>query len=156
MTIFFRKENNNASRKKYTKNVCLHFKAHLSKKSLIDILYRKQMCLRKYNLIRRGDFIMKKEDFVKRLRELRHVKGVSARAMSLAIGQSPNYINSIERSRNLPSMKVFFAICKYLNIMPEEFFDMDVGGHSNINELKQAVKHLNSNQIDMLIRLLKP
>ena len=60
---------------------------------------------------------MKKEDFVKRLRELRHAKGVSARAMSLAIGQSPNYINSIERSRNLPSMKVFFAICKYLNII---------------------------------------
>ena len=99
---------------------------------------------------------MKKEDFVKRLRELRYAKGVSARAMSLAIGQSPNYINSIERSRNLPSMKVFFAICKYLNIMPEEFFDMDVGGPSNINEFNQAIKHLNSNQIDMLIRLLKP
>ena len=39
---------------------------------------------------------MKREDFIKRLIELRMKKGVSASDMSLSIGQCVNYINSIE------------------------------------------------------------
>ena len=39
---------------------------------------------------------MEKEDFIKRLTELRINKGVSARDMSLSIGQSAGYINNIE------------------------------------------------------------
>lgn len=35
---------------------------------------------------------MEREDFCKRLAQLRINKGVSARDMSLSIGQSPNYI----------------------------------------------------------------
>ena len=46
---------------------------------------------------------MEKEDFAKRLTELRINKGVSARDMSLSIGQSAGYINNIENGVNLPS-----------------------------------------------------
>lgn len=34
--------------------------------------------------------------FAKRLAELRLLKGISARDMSLSLGQSANYINAIE------------------------------------------------------------
>ncbi|MFR9052115.1 MAG: helix-turn-helix domain-containing protein [Ruminococcus sp.] len=51
---------------------------------------------------------MEKEDFIKRLTELRINKGVSARDMSLSIGQSAGYINNIENGVNLPSMMTFF------------------------------------------------
>ena len=44
-----------------------------------------------------------KEDFIKRLTELRINKGASARDMSLSIGQSAGYINNIENGVNLPS-----------------------------------------------------
>ena len=51
---------------------------------------------------------MEREDFCKRLAQLRINKGVSARDMSLSIGQSPNYINGIEGGKNYPSMETFF------------------------------------------------
>ena len=63
------------------------------------------------------------EDFGTRLAELRNECGVSARDMSLSIGQNAGYINSIEAGKTLPSMNAFFYICEYLQISPSEFFD---------------------------------
>lgn len=60
--------------------------------------------------------------FYKRLSTLREQKGVSARNMSLSIGQCESYVNSIENKKILPSMNVFFYICEYLNISPKDFF----------------------------------
>ena len=68
---------------------------------------------------------MDKKTFAERLAQLRTEKGISARDMSLSIGQSPNYITSIESGRNLPSMTAFFYICEYLHITPVEFFDTE-------------------------------
>ncbi len=45
---------------------------------------------------------MEKEDFIQRLVNLRMNKGVSAREMSLSIGQSAGYINNMENGINLP------------------------------------------------------
>lgn len=65
------------------------------------------------------------EEFPLRLSKLRIGKGVSARDMSLSIGQNPGYINNIETGKALPSMSAFFFICDFLEISPCEFFDMD-------------------------------
>ncbi|MDY4880683.1 MAG: helix-turn-helix transcriptional regulator, partial [Gemmiger sp.] len=45
--------------------------------------------------------------FALRLSALRQQKGVSAREMSLALGQNTNYINRIENGKNYPSMQSF-------------------------------------------------
>ena len=63
------------------------------------------------------------EWFYQRISELRIQKGVSARDMSLSLGQSESYINKIENKRTLPSMTGFFYICDYLNITPQEELD---------------------------------
>ena len=68
---------------------------------------------------------MEKEDFAKRLTELRINKGVSARDMSLSIGQSAGYINNIENGVNLPSMMTFFYICEYLGVEPKDNEQLD-------------------------------
>ena len=60
------------------------------------------------------------ERFSRRVTELRMQKGVSARDMSLSLGQSESYINKIENRRTLPSMTGFLYICEYLGITPEE------------------------------------
>ena len=65
-----------------------------------------------------GDTSMCKEAFSKRLVQLRMAKGVSARDMSLSLGQNPGYINSIENNKTFHSMSNFFEICDYLNITP--------------------------------------
>ena len=47
------------------------------------------------------------EWFPQRVAELRNQKGVSARDMSLSLGQSESYINKIENKHTLPSMAAF-------------------------------------------------
>lgn len=98
---------------------------------------------------------MEKEDFIRRLTELRNNKGVSARDMSLSIGQSAGYINNIENGVNLPSMTTFFYICEYLGIEPKDFFDVQSTNPTKANELLSIVKSLSNEQIDNLIALAK-
>lgn len=76
---------------------------------------------------------MYEEFFSRRLAQLRAQKGVSAREMSLAIGQNSSYINRIENQRAFPSMQGFFYICEYLGVTPGAFFaDPDVGGAEGV------------------------
>ena len=98
---------------------------------------------------------MEKEAFIKRLVDLRMSKGVSARDMSLSIGQSAGYINNIENGVNLPSMTVFFYICDYLKITPIEFFDIDSTNPTQMNRLVELAKGLSNEKIDLLINLIK-
>lgn len=96
---------------------------------------------------------MDQEQFIKRLTTLRMQKGVSARDMSLSLGQSPGYINNIENGVNYPSMSVFFYICEYFGISPKEFFDTETQNPSKLNELVEAAKGLTDAQLDNLIVL---
>lgn len=96
------------------------------------------------------------EDFFSvRLARLRTQKGVSAREMSLSLGQADNYINSIENKKNFPSMQSFFYICEYLHVTPQQFFDMDVEHPAKVDELVEAVRGLSGEQLDSLITLAK-
>lgn len=98
---------------------------------------------------------MEKEEFAKRLCELRMNKGVSARDMSLSIGQSAGYINNIENGVNLPSMGTFFYICDYLQIEPKDFFDTASSNPGKAYELLEIAKSLSNEQLDNLIALSK-
>lgn len=98
---------------------------------------------------------MEKEEFIHRLVQLRMNKDVSARDMSLSLGQSPSYINGIENGAGFPSMTVFFYICDYFGITPKEFFDLDVPNPAKMNELTQAAKGLSNEQMEHLIALVK-
>ena len=50
------------------------------------------------------------ESFIaKRISQLRIKKGVSARNMSLSIGQNPVYINNIESGKALPSIMGLYS-----------------------------------------------
>lgn len=98
---------------------------------------------------------MEREDFVRRLVQLRMNKGVSARDMSLSLGQSPNYINGIENGDSYPSMTMFFYICDYLSVTPGEFFDLDATNPSKTAELAELAKTLRNDQLDNLIFLVR-
>ena len=91
--------------------------------------------------------MMYEDDFAIRLAKLRMQKGVSARDMSLSIGQNPGYINNIETGKALPSMSAFFYICEYLNVSPREFFDMDAEQPKELSELMNNLKKLDGIQL---------
>lgn len=98
---------------------------------------------------------LEREEFCRRLTQLRMNKGVSARDMSLSIGQSPNYIRGIEVGENYPSMATFFYICDYLEITPGEFFDTDSTNPTKASKLLELAKSLPDDQLDLLIALTK-
>ena len=94
-------------------------------------------------------------DFPQRLSHLRIQKNVSAREMSLAIGQNAGYIQNIESGKALPSMRVFFYICEYLNISPGAFFDMDDKAPVKLQEIMTDLKQLNGKKLDTFHGLVK-
>ena len=96
---------------------------------------------------------MDQERFIKRLVQLRMNKGVSARDMSLSIGQSQSYINNIENAVNYPSMGTFFYLCDYLGVTPKEFFDLDAANPAKEQKLLEAARNLSDEHLDHLIAL---
>lgn len=98
---------------------------------------------------------MYSENFKDRLTELRITKGVSARDMSLSLGQNPSYINTIESGKALPSMTVFFYICEYLDIEPKEFFDIGNKNPKKLNEIIHNLEKLNDEQLTHIGAIIK-
>lgn len=98
---------------------------------------------------------MYEEIFPARLSQLRIKKGVSARDMSLSIGQNPGYINNIETGKALPSMAAFFFICEFLEITPQEFFDIESTSPETIRAISSDLKKLNTNQLQNISALIK-
>lgn len=91
--------------------------------------------------------------FAARLTALREQKKVSAREMSLALGQNVNYINAIENNKSLPSMEVFFYICDYLGVTPSEFFNTEIVAPTKLRDLSVAAQRLPAGDIDLLITI---
>lgn len=60
-----------------------------------------------------------------RISELRIKKGVSEYKMSLDLGHSKSYIQSISSGKAMPSFSEFLYICDYLGVTPKDFFDVD-------------------------------
>lgn len=98
---------------------------------------------------------MTEKDFSLRLAKLREEKGVSAREMSLSMGQNPGYINNIESGKSMPSLSGIFYICDYLGITPKDFFDIETNSPTKANDLYNIAKGLNNEQLDNLIALAK-
>ena len=98
---------------------------------------------------------MYENEFQSRLAQLREKKGVSARVMSLSIGQNPGYINNIETGKALPSMSGFFYICEYLQLSPRDFFDTDAKNPEKLNELIKDLKRLDDKQLDSIASIVQ-
>lgn len=95
------------------------------------------------------------KDFAERLAQLRMQKNVSARDMSLSLGQSAGYINNIENGKFLPSMSVFFYICEYLGITPKDFFDTESECPERIALLKRELAGLDADQLGNITAIVK-
>lgn len=98
---------------------------------------------------------MDEKDFALRLSHLREKKKVSAREMSLAIGQNAGYINNIESGKSLPSLPALFYICDYLGVSVSEFFDSESKNPEKITLIINDLKKLNDSQLDTISNLIK-
>ena len=95
-------------------------------------------------------------DFIaKRISELRISKGVSARDMSLSLGQNASYINRIENGKSLPSLTALDYICEYLGITLHEFFDEGNVQPGRLREVNEELRKLTPAQIDIILSMAR-
>lgn len=98
------------------------------------------------------------ESFVKnRITELRLQNNLSEYQLSLSIGHSKGYIQSITSGRNMPSLTALFEICDYFNITLSEFFDSDLTTDTLplYHDIVTDIKNLSANDLFLLSMLLK-
>ncbi len=95
------------------------------------------------------------EMFRARLTQLRLEKGVSARDMSLSLGQSESYINKIENSRAMPSMSGFFYICDYLGITPQDFFNTSLQAPGAVSRISAALSGLTAQEAEHILAVIE-
>ncbi len=96
------------------------------------------------------------EKFIKqRIATLRTEKNISARELSLQLGQSTGYINTIENGKSLPSMSMFLYICEYFKIAPKDFFDEESEYPNIINEIVKESKRLDKQSLESILMVIK-
>ena len=94
------------------------------------------------------------ESFVRnRISELRIKKGVSEYKMSLDLGHSKSYIQSISSGKALPSFSEFLYICEYLGVTPKEFFDGSTKEPQLICRLTELARTLSVEDLSALINM---
>lgn len=96
------------------------------------------------------------EEFTQnRIAQLRIQKNVSARDMSLSLGQNVGYINQIENKKALPSLPGLFYICEYFKITPQQFFDEGNPYPAQLTELIRDLKKLDDTLLAHIAGLVK-
>lgn len=90
-----------------------------------------------------------------RIAQLRMQRNVSARDMSLSLGQNNSYINQIENRKALPSLQGLFYICEYFGITPQQFFDEGNAYPAQLVDLMEDLKKLDAPLLTCIAELVK-
>lgn len=94
------------------------------------------------------------EKFIRdRITALRIKKGVSEYKMSLDLGHSKSYIQSISSGKALPSLSELLYICDYLEVTPSDFFDSDADNPALVNKLISIAKRLSEEDLTALVSM---
>lgn len=88
-----------------------------------------------------------------RISVLRTKKNVSEYKMSLDLGHSKSYIQSISSGKALPSMSEFLYICEYLGVTPKEFFDEESHEPQLVQKLHDLTYNMDEADLTALISM---
>lgn len=77
-------------------------------------------------------------------------KGVSEYQMSLDLGMSKGYIQSISSGKACPSLKLLFSICEYFGITPRDFFDEEPDKNQSQNAMWRKLDRLDASDLRLL------
>ncbi len=95
------------------------------------------------------------EDFIReRITALRLKKGVSEYRMSVDLGHSKGYIQSISSGRALPSLQELLYICDYLGITPREFFSDDEQNPMIITRIVEKLTAMNDEDLNLVLAVV--
>ena len=89
---------------------------------------------------------MTEKDISNRITQLRLQKNVSEYKMSLALGHSKGYIQSISSGRTI-------AICEYLEVTPKQFFDDGSKNPALTQKIVDSVSKLSENDQKLVLEI---
>ena len=90
-----------------------------------------------------------------RITALRLKKGVSEYKMSIDLGHSKGYIQSISSGRALPSLQEFLYICEYFEITPQEFFRSKEENTILINNIIKELRNMSDEDLELILNFIK-
>lgn len=94
--------------------------------------------------------------FIKeRYARIRLAHNLSARRLSLELGQSREYINQIENGNALPSLEGLFNFCDYFNISLGEFFEEKFNFPVEYGQIIDELNKMDSQEINQVYEMLK-
>lgn len=113
---------------------------------------------------------MIKEQLGRRLREIRHSKGLTQKAMARVAGVDYTYIGKIERAEQPPSIRILIKISEALSLPLDRFF-MDestlrlinllpvegyrAAGKTEMRELLRMLEDVREEDIPLLIEIVR-
>lgn len=89
-----------------------------------------------------------------RITELRIQKGISEYKMSMDLGHSKSYVQSISSGKSLPSLSEFLYICEYFDISPKAFFDTETHEPQLTEKIENELKQLDTNDLKFVYELI--
>lgn len=90
-----------------------------------------------------------------RIAFLRTERGISARELSLRLGQSTGYISQIETGKSNPSVEMLIYICEELGISVSAFFDDTQDYPVLVEEIITQAKGLNKSSLESVLYVMK-
>ncbi len=90
-----------------------------------------------------------------KLSRLREAKGMSARALSLELGFSENYISQIESGYAKPSYNIIVSLSDYFGIKIGDLFDDKTEYPIQYKELIEELNKLDSQELEKVVDFVK-
>ena len=90
-----------------------------------------------------------------RIAFLRTNKKISARELSLRLGQSEGYINAIENGKSNPSVQMLQYICEELGVSLSDFYDTENQYPDLIKEIIKQAKKLDKKSLESVLSVVK-
>lgn len=98
---------------------------------------------------------MDKSFIRRRYAAIRNAHNISARKLSLELGQSTEYINQIENGKSMPSIENLLNFCEYFNISLGEFFEERFNYPVEFRAVIQELNKLDSIELQTVTDMLK-
>lgn len=96
---------------------------------------------------------MDNKEIVIRIKQLRDKANLSARELSLRLGQNDCYINKIESLQFVPPIDMLLQIIECCHSTPEEFFYHDLLSYQKDKLLLEYFSKLTTKQKDAILNL---
>ncbi|MCI9009918.1 MAG: helix-turn-helix transcriptional regulator [Clostridia bacterium] len=90
-----------------------------------------------------------------RYAKIRLAHDISARKLSMELGQSTEYINQIENGRCLPSVEGLLNFCDYFQISVGEFFEERFQYPVQYSKIIEELNRMDEQTVGKIYELLK-